>query len=91
MRRLGQRPARIDTMRRTAPTRAAAFSWDQISNILLDKIRFIARSTGAMPQIPLALNEFAPGEHVGEFPTYPVFPQPQRNRVRVEALAASAD
>jgi glycosyltransferase involved in cell wall biosynthesis len=88
---LKSNPARIDTMRRTAPTRAAAFSWDQISNILLDKIRFIARSTGAMPQIPLTLNEFAPGEHVGEFPTYPVFPQPQRNRVRVEALAASAD
>jgi glycosyltransferase involved in cell wall biosynthesis len=53
-------PSRADAMRQAAQTRAAAFTWAQASNILLDKVKFVAQSTGALPQP----NGFSSGRQV---------------------------
>jgi glycosyltransferase involved in cell wall biosynthesis len=47
---LKSNPSRVDTMRQAAQARAAAFTWEQMSNILLDKIKFVTQSADALPQ-----------------------------------------
>jgi glycosyltransferase involved in cell wall biosynthesis len=42
-------PERAEAMRRAAREEAAAFTWDRVSEILLEKIEFVARTTGALP------------------------------------------
>ncbi len=42
-------PARAAAMRAAARARAAAFTWEQISDILLEKIKFVGQLNGALP------------------------------------------
>ncbi len=83
-------PSRVEAMRRAGQIRAATFTWEQVSNILLDKIRFVARSSGALPQLPRQLNEFSPGEQVGAVPIYTIVHQPKRVRLPAEVLTSNA-
>lgn len=43
-------PVRAAAMRQAAHTRAAAFTWEQISDIVLEKVKFVAQQNGALPQ-----------------------------------------
>lgn len=41
---------RAAAMRQAAHTRAAAFTWEQISDVVLEKVKFVAQLNGALPQ-----------------------------------------
>jgi len=43
-------PARAAAMRAAARDRAAQFTWDQVVELLLEKIRFIGEASGALPR-----------------------------------------
>ncbi|HZD58166.1 MAG TPA: glycosyltransferase family 4 protein [Anaerolineales bacterium] len=43
-------PARAAAMRAAARERAAQFTWEQVTDILLEKIKFIGEASGAMPR-----------------------------------------
>lgn len=86
---LKSNPTLLEAMRPAARTQAAAFTWEQVSNILLDKVRFVARTSGALPRLLPQFNEFASGEQVDAVPIYTVVHQPRRVPLPAEALASS--
>ena len=47
---LKNKPQWAEPMRQAAHTRAAAFTWEQVSEILCEKVKFIAETTGALPR-----------------------------------------
>jgi len=47
---LRQDPARVLAMRHAAREAATAFTWKDVSDILLDKIKFVAQEAGAVPR-----------------------------------------
>lgn len=47
---LRNHPARAEAMRKAARAHAALFTWDEVSQNLLDKIEFIAQESGALPR-----------------------------------------
>ena len=47
---LKESPNRAVVMRSMAQERAASFTWEEITKILLEKIRFIAQAEGALPR-----------------------------------------
>ncbi|MCA9874034.1 MAG: glycosyltransferase [Anaerolineales bacterium] len=79
-------PARADSMRQAAKTRAAAFTWEQVSDILLDKVQFVAEATGAWPQAER--RNGPPGNgRVQDILIYTVVHQPRRLRLPAAPLA----
>jgi alpha-amylase len=43
-------PERAAAMRQAAHRQAAAFTWERITDVLMDKVQFVAQSTGALPK-----------------------------------------
>lgn len=78
-------PVRAAAMRQAAHTRAAAFTWEQISDILLEKVKFVAQLNGAMPQ---QLKYDAAQIH--DVLVYIVVHQPRRLRLPAEPLPPCA-
>ncbi len=48
---LRSQPRRVRAIRRAAQRQAASFTWERVSDILLDKVAFIAQTTGALPSV----------------------------------------
>ncbi len=48
---LRSQPQRVRAIRRAAQRQAASFTWERVSDILLDKVAFIAQTTGALPPV----------------------------------------
>ncbi|RME03574.1 MAG: hypothetical protein D6816_10385, partial [Bacteroidetes bacterium] len=72
---------RAAAMREAAHTRAAAFTWEQISNVLLEKVKFVAQLNGAMPQ--QAMYDAA---QVRDILIVTIVHQPRRLRLPAEPL-----
>lgn len=49
---LRAQPARAKAIRRIARRHAASFTWERITDILLDTVSFVAQSTGVLPRRP---------------------------------------
>jgi glycosyltransferase involved in cell wall biosynthesis len=43
-------PGQDEAMRESARNRAADFTWEQVTKILLDKVQFVAQASGALPR-----------------------------------------
>jgi glycosyltransferase involved in cell wall biosynthesis len=43
-------PGQDEAMRKAARNRAADFTWEQVTKILLDKVQFVAQAFGALPR-----------------------------------------
>jgi glycosyltransferase involved in cell wall biosynthesis len=76
---------RAAAMREAAHTRAAAFTWEQISDILLEKVKFVAQLHGAMPQ-----RTKYDAAQVRDILVYTVVHQPRRLRLPAEPLPPCA-
>ncbi len=76
---------RVAAMRQAAHTRAAAFTWEQISDILLEKVKFVAQLNGAMPQ-----RNRGNAAQIGDILIYTVVHQPRRLRLPAEPLPPCA-
>lgn len=80
---------RANAMRTAARTRAAAFTWDQIVEMLLDKIKFVAQTTAVLPDTGW-------GTHANGRPCvqdvliYTVIHQPRRLRLPAAPLTPGA-
>jgi alpha-amylase len=72
-------------MRREARVRAAAFTWEQIREILLEKVKFVAQLRGAMAQ-PTGSG----GDRIRDVLIYTVVHQPRRLRLPAEPLPPCA-
>lgn len=78
-------PTRAAAMRTAAHTRAAAFTWEQISDILLEKVKFVAQLNGAVPQ-----RTKYDAAQVRDILIYTVAHQPRRLRLPAEHLPPGA-
>jgi glycosyltransferase involved in cell wall biosynthesis len=76
---------RAAAMRQAAHTRAAAFTWEQISDVLLEKVKFVAQLSGAIPR-PNG-HSAAQARHVL---IYTVVHRPRRLRLPAEPLPPCA-
>jgi glycosyltransferase involved in cell wall biosynthesis len=76
---------RASTMRQAARVRAAAFTWEQIRDILLEKVRFVAQLNGAIPQ-PTGKNAGC----IRDVLIYTVVHQPRWLRLPAEPLPPCA-
>jgi len=80
---------RSQAMRRQARQRAAAFTWDRIKEILMDKIQFVAERTGVRVQTAEENGQPKHGQ-VPDVLIYTVVHQPRRLRLPARALPAGA-
>lgn len=72
-------------MRAAAHSRAAAFTWEQIIDILLEKVKFVAQLSGAMPQ-----RTKYDAAQIHHLLIYTVVHQPRRLRLPAEPLPPGA-
>jgi alpha-amylase len=70
-------PAMAIAMRRSAREAASAFTWERVSDVLLDKIRFVAMETGVLRR-PVPRRTRTLMEHVQDVVIYTVVHQPRR-------------
>jgi alpha-amylase len=85
---LRQDAARALAIRQAAREAAAAFTWEHVSDILLDKIKFVAQEGGALPR---ALPPLRPPEaRVQDVLIYTVVHQPRRLRLPAQAIPPGA-
>lgn len=47
---LREQAERVRAIRRTARAQAASFTWERVADMLLDKVEYVARATGARPR-----------------------------------------
>ncbi|MDT8304386.1 MAG: glycosyltransferase [Anaerolineae bacterium] len=81
--------ARGRQMRRQAHKRAAAYTWERILEVLMDKIQFVAETTGV--QEPRhSKNGSQPRRQVQDVLIYTVIHQPRRLRLPAERLPPDA-
>ncbi|GAB4278532.1 MAG: hypothetical protein Kow0080_30250 [Candidatus Promineifilaceae bacterium] len=78
-------PTRAAAMRQAAHTRAAAFTWEQISGVLLEKVKFVAQLNGAMPQ-----QTRYDAAQIHDILVYTIVHQPRRLRLPAEPLPPCA-
>ncbi len=82
---LKRNPQRAAAMRQAAHRQAAAFTWERVTDVLLDKVQFVAQSNGALPRLD---NH---GHVVGQTTVrdvviYTVVHQPRRLRLPAQPL-----
>lgn len=82
---LKDEPERAEGIRQAARTRAAVFTWDKVTNVLLDKVQFIARATARRPR-PAKGSQ----EQVKDVVIYTVIHQPRRLRLPAAPLPPGA-
>ena len=82
-------PIRAQAIRQAAHTRAADFTWEKVSDILLGKVEFVAQSTDMMPRANG--HHIQPVSPVQDVLIYTVIHQPRRLRLPANKLPASAD
>ncbi|MEJ2748919.1 MAG: glycosyltransferase, partial [Anaerolineae bacterium] len=82
---LKRNPQRAVAMRQAAHRQAAAFTWERVSEVLLDKVQFVAQSTGALPR--LNGQSWPAGQtRVQDVVIYTVVHQPRRLRLPAQPL-----
>jgi alpha-amylase len=81
---LKEEPGRADAIRQSAQLQAAEYTWDTVSDILLDKATFVAQSSGTLRKQP------EPARRVREVVVYAVVHQPRRLRLPASALPEEA-
>ncbi len=82
-------PARVQAMRYAAHQRAADFTWEKVSDILLDKVDFVAQSTNMMSQNNVHYTQIT--HSVQDVLIYTVIHQPRRLRLPANNIPAGTD
>jgi alpha-amylase len=72
-------PYRAAAMRQAARKQAAAFTWERVTGVLLDKVQFVAQSTRALPRADYQSQ--AANQRVRDVVIYTVVHQPRRLRL----------
>lgn len=88
---LKEDPARVLAIRQAARLRAADFTWEKISDILLDKIEFAAQISSILPRQTNQNGRRAATAPVEDVLIYTVIHQPRRLRLPAAELPAGAD
>ncbi len=81
-------PARMEALRAGARRRAADFTWPRVLEILLEKISFIARASGALPWPKPIFSR--PDGRVRDVVIYTIVHQPRRLRLPAQPLPRGA-
>jgi alpha-amylase len=82
---LRAQPQRVQTMRRAAREQAAHFTWEHASEMLLEKVRFVARTAGALPNLSDGAQR-GPSRKVSDVVIYMIVHQPRRLRLPARPL-----
>ncbi len=85
---LRARPDRAAALRRAATEEAARYTWDRVTDLLLEKVHYVARVTGAVPRC--AGVRQPPAGRVRDVVIYTILHQPRRLRLPAQALPAGA-
>ncbi|MCB9421983.1 MAG: glycosyltransferase [Ardenticatenaceae bacterium] len=78
-------PDRAAAMRQAAHRQAAAFTWERVTDVLLDKVQFVAQSTGALPGFNVPCQPSGQSK-VQDVVIYTVVHQPRRLRLPAQPL-----
>ncbi|MCP4426934.1 MAG: glycosyltransferase [Chloroflexi bacterium] len=85
---LRNNPKRAQAMNRAARRHAATFTWERVSEVLLDKALFVAQSTDAIPRPKM--NGSGSNRRVRDVVVYTVVHQPRRLRLPALSLPPGA-
>lgn len=82
-------PPRAEAMRRAARSRAAAFAWERVIEVLLEKVKFVAQAEGALPHRNSRNGRRLP-KRVQDVVIYTLVHQPWRLRRTAQPLPSGA-